>query len=179
MHYSSKFHIPWPGRLDSKFKIQNSGNKTGFTLLEVMLVLSLISIVVVLGSGSLFSGRRVQTELDSASGIMVGMLRRAQNNAVTGEGFTTWGVRFDNGSADFYQMFSGVNWTSGTRYEYSTLPSGVVFGFPAEGVNAEILFDVRTGKRASGANNIIIQSSSNSALKKTISISSEGKVSSD
>ncbi len=157
-----------------KFKI-----RAGFTLLEIILVISLMSIVVVVGASYSILGQRTRTEIDSTTRTIVDILRRSQNNAITGEGFTTWGVRFDNGSNDFYQMFSGANWTSGTQYESFTLPAGLVFGAPVEGASIEILFDIRTGKRTSGANNIIIQSGINSALKKTISISSEGKVSSD
>src|SRR3989344_438098 len=70
---------------------------TGFTLLEIVLVLSLLSIVVVLGASYSILGQRTKTEIDSTTRTVVDVLRRAQNNAVTGEGFTTWGVRFDNG----------------------------------------------------------------------------------
>jgi len=153
--------------------------KKGFTFLEAVLALSILSIIVVIGSGSLFANRRIQTELDSNVSVISDMLRRAQNNAITGEGFVAWGVHFDNGSEDFYQMFSGADWTDGTRHEQFTLASGLVFEVPTEGANAEILFDLRSGKRISATDNIIIRSSVKPDLKKTISVSGEGKVSSD
>ncbi|OHA50481.1 MAG: hypothetical protein A3A80_00015 [Candidatus Terrybacteria bacterium RIFCSPLOWO2_01_FULL_44_24] len=160
----------------SNFKLLNSSAK-GLTLLELILVIVVLGTIVILASPS-WRGSRIKSELDSDTRTLVDTLKRAQNNATTGEGFTNWGVRFDNtGPTPFFQLFSGPNWTSGNKYEYFPLTFGVMFASPASGAAEEITFDLRTGKRTAGTSSIVIRNVDNTSLTRTIYVSSEGAVS--
>lgn len=139
-----------------------------------MIVVAILTIIAIAASGS-WKTYSVNSELDSNARNITDMLRRAQNNAVTGESFTAWGVHFENGADDFYQMFSGASFAAGVKTDYASLSSQIIFTTPSEASYSDIVFTQRTGT-ISSATAIVIRSSSNSSLERTISISTEGKM---
>lgn len=126
---------------NSKFSASSSGGKIlnssrwGFTLLEIVIVLGILTILSVTGVG-FWQSFRVQSDMDAAARNATDMLRRAQNNSITGENFAAWGVHFESSSNSFMQLFSGTDWAGGTRYDYFPLSSGVQFSNPAPGAAA-------------------------------------------
>jgi len=147
----------------------------GFTFTEVMLALMVLGVVFVLGSSS-WRDYRATTDMDAVTIDVVDTLRRAQENAKTGEGFITWGVHFDNGLTQFYQLFAGAEWSGAAKYAYVSLPSSVRFESPPQASTLDILFDVHTGYRALGDTSVVLYSTANPAVKKKISVAKEGTV---
>lgn len=64
-------------------KIIGGKKKDGFSLLEVIIVLSIISIMTIAGIAKLQSGRN-ETYVESSALEVVAAIREAQNNALTG-----------------------------------------------------------------------------------------------
>ena len=81
--------------LSNFFKSKHSNNcKSGFSIIEVLLVLAIFSIIVFL-SLPLVSGAFVQNDSEDASLLTVSTIRQAQNNARNGLQDSVWGVRIN------------------------------------------------------------------------------------
>ena len=107
----------------------------GFTLMEILLVLGIMSITM-FAVGTTWLGFRGKAQLDSTTRSIVDVLRNAQNNSITNEGFTTWGVHLESSSDPFFEIFSGNDWATGTRHEHFILPKGVTFYTPPKGATS-------------------------------------------
>ena len=149
--------------------------KKGFTLLEVAMAVALLAVVAAFGISSFFNFRN-STDIESTSRNIADVLRRAQANAVSGEDFTMWGVRFDNVSTPFYQLFSGPSWGSGTKKDYFSLSSGIEYTTPLSGNAAEMVFEQRTGRSLVGSFVITVRSTAQQNVSRTIAVSGEGTI---
>jgi len=117
-----------------------SKDNAGFTLLELMLVFAVLVLLASIGTGSYFSYLK-STELDAGAKEIGQALKSARDKAMTGQSDKNWGVRFANGTSDFYEIFSTAN----LAYESSVaetgyLKSGISFQNPTEGNNLDVIF---------------------------------------
>ncbi len=80
----------------------------GFTLIEVMLVVSLLVIIGGI-SAPFYQAFQVKNDLDVASGIISQTLRRAQVLSQSVDGDSSWGVHIASGSAT---LFRGATYAS-------------------------------------------------------------------
>lgn len=120
--------------------------KKGFTLVEVLLVMGIISILAALGSVNYFSSFN-QTSVGTFEDIMISDLRSAQSKAMSSQGAsgaitTGWGVKFLGSS---YVVFPGSTYTAGSSNNYVvSAPTGLTIStsFPS----SQVLFNHSSGE---------------------------------
>lgn len=126
----------------SSFAILHSSE--GFSLLELLIVLGIMSLLLAAGSG-VYRNFGKNVELSSTSQAMSADIRQIQSKAMTGESSLRWGVSLVNSSDDRYDLFSltdaGVYTTSTTIY----LPKSITFSDPSEGTVKNIIFSKISG----------------------------------
>jgi len=138
--------------------------KSGFTLVEIMLVIALMVLISSI-SVPVYQSFQVKNDLEASSNELVQSLRRAQILAQANEGDSTWGVSVQPGGL---VVFKGLNY-SGRDTDYdevfematSITPSGIT----------EVVFDKLSGLPKTSGDMIL--TTSNGDIK-TISINSRG-----
>lgn len=138
----------------------------GFTLIEVLLSVSLVALIAGLAAPVLFSlpGR---TDFDAAGMNVVNTIRRAELLARGGTLDTPWGVRIETSRV---VLFSGPNFASRdqSRDEEIIFPNGVV----AAGLNEVVFSKLRGEPSATGT--ILLTSPAGKLAN--ISVNSKGLV---
>ena len=89
--------------------MKTSKSYHGFSLIEILLVISIISIISA-SAFTWFSSYQRQTEIESASRIITSSLRDAQSRSTSGKDFKKWGVSFEDSNNKFilFRDNSGV-----------------------------------------------------------------------
>lgn len=152
--------------------------QNGFTLLEVILTLAILSIISAIGF-SYLGGFKSGADIEETANQIVGKLREAQGKAMAGEDNQRWGVHFYNDNTDaslsYYEIFSGNDYVSGIimeRIYLTSLAADVIFDMPSVGQSIDIIFSKITGAPTS-AQNIVI---SLQGATKTISVETSGRI---
>lgn len=152
-------------------------NKKGFSLIEIIISISILAII----SSSVFvwfiSYQR-QTELDSASKIIIGALRDAQSRSTSGKDNRKWGIFFDDSNNKFILFKDeGSGYATATAKEENYLSQFIKIDESslAEGCN-EIIF---INSKGNTAKNCVIKivDPSNANNFRNISITSLGLIS--
>ena len=149
------------------------GNR-GFTLLEILIVISILVIISSIGVGSYLNYAR-NIEINSVTQNVIFDLKQTQSKAMTGEGSFKWGVHFVNSTRDYYEIFSTpTDYSDVSKVTTATnyLSSSISFSNPAEGFTKDIIFNKISGGTV--ATSIVLSSQYNTS---TISISSIGNIS--
>lgn len=111
---------------------------SGFTMVELLLVMGIFAILIALGSINYFSTYN-QTNVGTTSDVLVADLRSAQNKAMSGSAVssarpTSWGIKF---FSDRYVIFPGNSYQEGASDNYEVnIPSGILLSttFPSDQV---------------------------------------------
>lgn len=146
--------------------MQNQANKFGFTLIEVLLSVALLTVLAGF-SLPVYRSFQIRNDLDIASNTVVQSLYRAQilSQAVSGD--SSWGVYVGIGEIVIFQGDTYVtrdsDWDEVFDVPTSITPSGI----------ASVVFDKLTGLPQS-TGSIILDSNTNET--KTITINSQGMV---
>ena len=128
-----------------KFMFQVSSSKfheSGFTLLEVVMVVAIISVISVAGAGYYVNYAK-SIELESAAKNILSDLRNARSKAMAGESDLKWGVHLTNGSDDYYELYSTPTTYADVSMTTSTttyLSSAVIFTAPPSNSSSDVLF---------------------------------------
>ena len=140
----------------------------GFTLIELMVVLGLVSVVAGAAVPSIASGMR-RYSLVSASQQVVGTIRSARHQAVGRN--ATLRVRFDYPANDQYQVLDAADAAVGA-VQY--LPQGAAFGT----VSGDIQIDTsgRVTDLAGSPTTETIVVSNEDGQSRTITVSASGRV---
>lgn len=112
--------------------------KKGFTMIEILLSMAVLSIIVGIGS-PIYQSFQNRNNLDITTTTIVQTMRRAQVLAQSVDGDTSWGVKIQSGSI---VLFQGVNFeTRDPEFdEMFDLPTSITpSGLP------EIIFTKFTG----------------------------------
>ena len=147
--------------------------KRGFTLIEFLIVLVIVSIIFYFGIKNYISYQR-GVDLEVSAKQIADALVSAQNKSINREKDKIWGVYFKNGDTDFYEIyFTDSNYSGGTTTTLIYLPKGVEFSEPAEGQNKEIQFEKNTGRTTSTSIKLVIKGTNKNLI---ITTNSEGKI---
>lgn len=139
----------------------------GFTLFEILIVIAILSILAVFSTGS-YSNYTKSTELDFTAKEIKSDLKSMRGKAMSGEESKDWGIHFDNGASDFYELFSGSAYAGGTVERIVYLPGVITFSSPT----IDIIFNNITGTTVS-QETITISSGTDGIA---ITVSSEGNI---
>lgn len=147
----------------------------GFTLLEIIVVFAILLIV---GSGAIFLLRnQLLGNLEGDAEVIASRLQEAQARASSGVDQLEWGIHFDAAtSSPFYAMFSGGGFATTTNSTTFYLSTIVEFEDPTQGFSKDILFQRLTGT-ISSSTSVTIRLKTNTADRRSISVSKEGKIS--
>ena len=114
----------------------------GFTLIETVVVISIIVVLAASGLISFIQSRNVR-ELASAGQNVLSTLRLAQAKSLAGEDNSTWGVRLE---PDRFTLFRGADFLSSTSTQVFALDSRIeVSNISLNGGGAEIVFEKLNG----------------------------------
>ena len=147
----------------------------GFTLLELLIVISILAVLSAIGSGFYINYVR-DSEVSSAANNIISDLKSTQAKSITGEDDRKWGIRFINARDDYYEIFSTpTDYSDPAKTVQLTvyLSGGVYFTQPAESSNSTVIFNKIKGTTGSNAS-ITISSSSNRA--KTANVTTLGNI---
>ncbi len=131
-------------------KKQNSKNTHGFSLLEAIVVISIISVLSAIAITSLANARQKNILTDSQTSI-VRALENARSRAVSGVGEQNYCVLIDQSSVSVYDA-AGLNCPGPTLFFTNSLPPGVTTD---QSPGIYILFTRITGNTDLGANKVI------------------------
>jgi len=157
--------------------------RSAFTLVELLITIGILAILAGIGFISIVNYRE-QQDLTSTTQEIVEVLRNAQNRSLSQEATSTtgtggsWGVYFENPNGDgndFYELFQGSSYASGTVVSRSNLPFNVQFNIPASGSSSTVIFSPITGLPDS-ATTIKISLISNPTSSSTIMVNANGKI---
>jgi prepilin-type N-terminal cleavage/methylation domain-containing protein len=115
--------------------------RRGFTLVELLIAVAIISAVSVGGFIALFKYRGSR-EVELTVNELASVVRDTQRKSVTQQGGKRWGIRFENSSAGAgsLKVFSGTSFASGTLTQTIPLRSGVSFGEPFASSTYDLIF---------------------------------------
>lgn len=142
----------------------------GFTLIELIISITIISIVVVLITSG-FNSFRESSHLTEAHSAILGTLRDARSRTLSGEKNTQYGVHFETNRI---VLFAGSSYDSGfSSNEVYNLPSLARISSINLGGATDVIFVRLTGS-APASGTITLQSIPNNSKIKTITIFSSG-----
>ena len=122
----------------SKIKCQASG----FSLLEVLIVIAILSVLAVAGAGFYRSFIK-SAEIGLVAKNIISDLKDARAKSMVGENGLKWGVHFINGNEDYYEIFStpaDYSSASTTIDETDYLPGAIYFTSPANLSSSTVIF---------------------------------------
>ena len=161
--------------LNSKSYILNSNSKA-FTLIELVITIGILGILATVSFINIINYKQRQ-DLSSASQEIVTVIRNAQDRSLSQESGSRWGVYFENPSSgtDFYELFQGSTYATGTIVSKSVLSSNVQFDSPVSGSSSTIVFSPVTGL-PDATTTIKISLTSSPTTSSTITINTNGKI---
>lgn len=146
--------------------------QTGITLIELIISITIISIMVILATSG-FNSFRESAQLNEAQSVILGTLRDAKSRTLSGEKNTQYGVHFETNRI---VLFAGSSYDSGSSSnEVYNLPSLARISSINLGGSSDVIFARLTGS-ASANGTITIESVSNPSKTKTITILSSGNI---
>lgn len=139
--------------------------RSGFTLVEILLVLAVSSIVLLVGA-PVYQRLQLTNELDVASNVLVANLYRAQSASRSMAGDSSWGVAINGNTLT---LFSGTSYLTRNAAldEVYQVPSSITI----TGSTSEV-FSKQQGL-PSGSGSVTL---STSGATKTVSWTSKGMV---
>lgn len=154
--------------------------RNAFTLVELLMVLSITILISVIAATSLF-GVRNQSSLTNTKDEIGVLLREAQSRSISGIDGAAWGVHFDNTNPNdpFYALFSGA-YSTRTRVVIYPLPPGIIFDPTtlASGATLDIIFAQISGLPSTSTAITLDRAPSGvSSLSATVRINPSGLVS--
>ncbi|MGB9847754.1 MAG: pilus assembly FimT family protein [Minisyncoccia bacterium] len=158
-------------------KMKNKDSQQwGFTLVELLISLSIIAIVSVIGFTNL-TGTREKMAVDLEVEKIATYLRSVRDRAIAGEDDSSWGVRFVNNLSDddVYYCFKGLSFSSSSIVETRYLSKKTQLAIPPVGSTTDIIFIKGTGN-VNATSTIRVQSRTNQSFFGDITVNSYGLI---
>lgn len=151
---------------------RSRGGANGFTLIEILLVVGILTLIGAVSIASFVNSRNVR-ELNTSGQNLLSVLRLAQSRVLAGEGSDTWGVRLEQAR---YILFQGTDFASSGTTTIYTLPDNLeIVNINLSGGGQEVVFKKLTGEtEQAGTFDLRIKNSA--TLTYPITIESSGKV---
>lgn len=126
-------------------KFPERERRSGFTLIEMMVVLALIAIISI-GSFAAFGNASSAKSVKDALDEMEALLIAARKKSITQENGARWGVHVENTtSTNRLVMFSGATYASGTPSNFYAMKRNIVLTNPVSSSTYDVLFNPITG----------------------------------
>ncbi len=146
-----------------------------FTLIELLMVLGITAILAVFLIMSPL-GFRSQQDLNLTVSEIMAALRNAQDNSISQESESVWGIYFDNiNGSGFYDFFSGSGYSSTNIVSRSALRSSIKFVQPAVGASSTVIFSAVSGLPVASTT-IIIALREDPSSSRVITINANGQI---
>lgn len=148
-----------------------------FTLIELLIVISITAVLATVGAMNLISHRR-ERDVNFTIQEIITVLRNSQDRSIAQEEGSRWGVYFNNptgDSNDFYELFKGVSYASGTVASKIALRSNIQFDTPSSNSSSTVIFTPITGLPDASAT-IKISLISAPTTSSTIIINTNGEI---
>ena len=146
-----------------------------FTLIELLIVIGITAIMAVFLIMSPLSFRSRQ-DLNLTVLEMTAVLRNAQDNSISQESGSVWGIYFDNtNDSGFYDFFSGSDYSSINIVSRSSLRSNIKFIQPAIGASSTVIFSAVSGLPVASTT-IIIALREDLSSSRAIIINANGQI---
>ncbi len=148
----------------------------GVTLVELLVALGIISILAGVGMANYF-GSKNKKVLESGTLQIVAGLRETMERSKSQADDSQWGMHFENplGSAnDFYQIWKGVSYASGTIVSRAPLHESLQFTSPPANSSTDVIFSKATGL-PQATSTIVIDSTSGGGTV-TVNIDPSGRI---
>lgn len=142
-------------------------NERGFTLIEVMIVVTIIAIIS-FTAAAMTSQTFLKSEISIESVHLIDTIRLAQSRSISGYQDGIWGVHMTGST---YTLFKGATYAGrdATYDQVHNLPSGIA----ATGLT-DVIFEMATGETSNvGTITITQQSSGDDAV---ITINAQGRI---
>lgn len=149
----------------------------GFTMLEVLLSLTVLAILAAISAKS-YVGAQRRVLLDSTAQEISVYLRFAQQKAISQEENQQWGIHFEHPVSDnpFYVLFFGSVYNVNNVREKIFLPLPIKYLIPSSGQTNDVIFGKLTGT-PNGAATVEITFTTepdNTARKRVINVNAIG-----
>jgi prepilin-type N-terminal cleavage/methylation domain-containing protein len=156
-------------------KIKSNELKSGFTLLEVLIVVAILGAIVAVTTGMYLNFSK-DTELETSAKEIIYELQTVRSRSMTGENGLKWGINFVNDTDDYYQIFSTpTDYASASMSVDTTkyLQNNLTFTDPLPATSSVVLFNKISGS-IDAEKTITISSSI--AGTRTITITTSGNI---
>ncbi len=149
---------------------------TGFTTMELMIVLGVIALLAAIGTYNYTSSYRNSLLADTTNAL-VSFAQLAQQKAIAQEQGTAWGMFIDNttGTDPYAKVYGGDVYSSGAVVEHYQLPKQIKVTTPASGTTRDVNFKKFSGLPV--ASSTIVIGLRGSSFTKTITITDAGGIS--
>ena len=148
----------------------------GFTLIELLIVIAIVGVLVGAGMANYF-GTRNRIIFESQVAKIAADVQSTRERSRVQESGNQWGVHFENPAgtgSDFYDIWYGVSYATGTTTSRSVLSASVEFTAPGPSSTLDIIFAKATGLPIASST-IGLQSTQSNATA-TIKINTQGRV---
>lgn len=148
----------------------------GFTLAELLVVIAIMSILAAIGFAS-YAGFKNKQSVEGEVTEIRATLREVMELSKSQADGSGWGIRFWNPAGtgnDYYEIWKGGSYASGTVTRRMNLAGNMKFTDPADGVNKDIIFQKATGL-LSASSSVAVESLAGGGTG-TINIDASGRV---
>ncbi len=154
-------------------------NNKGVTVLEILVVITIIAIITAVVLPSLSKFRKEQTLNNSTSDI-ISLLNKARNDTISSLNSTSYGVHFETSRAVYFvgSVFDTNASTNSVVLIDGSASIPASGGISLNGGGSDVLFTRLTGQ-TTNYGTIIIRLTSDATRQKTITISKTGAISSN
>ena len=159
--------------------MMNFTKNRGISLLEILIVISILVIIAYIVGLNLFNFRREQS-LQNMTSDIISLLNEARINTISSKNSTNYGVHFETNRAVLFTggTFAEPNATNKQIDLDSSVSIPVSGGINLNGGGSDIIF-TRISGDTQNYGTIVVQLISNSSRQKTITINKTGVASSN